>query len=483
MQDTTGDRGDAAGSTEQQDPAKQSYWQPAAEGTVPASPVGTTIPTAVGPPSPPPPVTPVDFTFGGSTPLQPATGAKAGNGRHRLLGVVGAVAVLGAGAAVSVSLAAGGTSAANSPGEAVTNLLSSAQHSDVLGMLDSLDPAERDALKSGITSLVGQLQRLDVLSSSTNLSNVSGLYVQFHDVTTRADMLRPDLADVFITGGTATAQVNAAQLPLGGFTRSVAGDALGPTHQLSTTSGISSGQSPIVTVKEGDNWYVSLGYTIAENARRALGASMPSAGQAVPAVGSSSPEAAVRGFLDSVAAFDVTGMIRATPPEELAALHQYAPLFVSGAQSALDQAKAHASVTIDSLDLAAVPQSDGSQLVQIKRLGFTVVVDGRLTVQVAGGCAHITDSSDPTADQTVCPDQSSNFAGLPPDIQQLLQRVRDAHPAEGIVAVQEGGQWYVDPVRTVFTDVDDLLATLGPNDLTAIRNAIGQFSLGLPSSG
>jgi hypothetical protein len=405
------------------------------------------------------------------------------SGRHRLLGVFGAVAVLGAGAAVSVSLAAGGTSSAGSPAEAVTNLLSAAQHSDVLGMLDSLEPAERDALKSGVTSLVGQLQRLDVLSSSTNLSKVSGLYVQFHDVTTRTDMVRPGVADVFITGGTATAQVDPVQLPLGGFTRSVAGDALGPTHQLSTTSGISTGQSPIVTVKVGDNWYVSLGYTIAENARRALGASMPSASQAVPAVGSPSAEDAVRGFLGSVAAFDLTGMIRATPPEELAALHEYAPLFLSSAQSALDGAKSHAAVTINSLDLATVAQPDGAQLVQIKQLAFTVVVDGHLTVQVSGGCAHVTDSMDPTVDQTVCPDQSSDISGLPPEIQQLLQRVRDGHPAVGIVAVQEGGLWYVDPVRTVFTDVDDLLATFSPGDLQTIRNAIGQFSLGLPSSG
>lgn len=476
MQVDTGDGG-ATGGAEGPAPAGPSYWQRPTVGTTAASPGD-----GVGSP-PPPEVAPVDVTFGVGAAPPGHPGGTVSNARHRILGVVGAVAVLGAGAAVSVSLAAGGTSSASAPSDAVTNLLSAAQHSDVLGMLDSLEPAERDALKSGVTSLVGQLQRLDVLSSSTNLSNVSGLFVQFHNVTTRTDMLRPDVAAVFITGGTATAQVDPVQLPLGGFSRSVAGGALGPTHQLSTTSGISSGQSPIVTVKVGDNWYVSLGYTIAENARRAAGAPMPSPSQAVPAVGAPSPEDAVRGFLDSAAAFDLTGMIKATPPEELAALHEYAPLFLSGAQSVLDRAKAHVSVTINSLGLGTVAQSDGSQLVQVKQLDFSVVVNRHLSVEVAGGCAHVTDSADPMIDQTVCPDQSSSVAGLPPEIKQLLQHVRDAHPAEGLVAVQEGGQWYVDPVRTVFTDVDDLLATLGPGDLTAIRNAIGQFSLGLPSSG
>ena len=55
----------------------------------------------------------------------------------------------------------------------------------------------------------------------------------------------------------------------------------------------------VATVKRGDNWYVSLFYSIADNATHAAGLPNPTAADSDRAPkGRSSPEAAVDAFID-----------------------------------------------------------------------------------------------------------------------------------------------------------------------------------------
>lgn len=403
--------------------------------------------------------------------------APAGRGRRAvLLSLVGAAALLGGGIYGSLSLSGGGSGGAGKPEDAVMNLLNAAQGSDLLGVLDTLEPAERDALRGGVTSTVDQLRRLGILSSSADPSSISGISLHFSGVKTRTEMLRSDLAAVTLTGGSVTASVNPGQLPLGDFTRSVAGTALSNAKAQTKTSSISTGKEAIVTVEENGTWYVSLGYTIAEDARLSSGASSPDPSQSIPAVGAPTAEGAVQGFIQALAGLDLQGMVRATPPDELAALHDYASLYAPQAEKALQTARSKVSITLTNLQLSSSDLGNGAALVKIKQIGVKVV-SGTTTAVYDGNCLTVTDSADASQSMHFCRDQlGSVTSALPAPLQDIVQRLQGLHPELGLVAIEENGQWYFDPVRTVFTDLDNLLAAISPQDLTAVKNDIKQLS-------
>lgn len=425
-------------------------------------------------------------------PSEPVGAAARGPGGRRVNRAVFAlivVALLVAGVTASFTLARGGSQGAGNPDTAVRNLLAAAQNSDILGVLDTLVPAERDALKSGITETTSQLQRLGVLNSNTDLSNLGGVHITFSNVTTSTTNLRSDLAAVSFTGGTVTSQVDPSQVPLGSFTRSVAGSALSRAKRATTTSPLNSGKAVIMTEQVGGNWYVSLGYTIAENARRSGASATPGPGlpgQAVPATGSGSPQEAVKSFLQSLANLDLQGIIEDTPPIEFAALHDYASLFLPAAEDALAKVKPKLSISITNLSLVSQPLSDGSELVTITNIGLHVTY-AQTTVDYANGCVTISDGSDPSHNGSFCLKDLSSLAQgavgqLPPALQKVVQDLRNLHATEGLVAVQENGGWYLDPVRTTFTDIDNLLAAITPADMNDIEHAVVQLRSGSSSS-
>ena len=438
-------------------------WQPPGGPTEPDSPL---------------PYTPWDIVGAG-----PSAPPKRRLARAALLGVP--IALVGAGVATSLSLAGGGTTSATTPDGAVRALLDSAQHGDLLGVLGTLEPSERAALEDGISRTTGQLQRLQVLSADTDLSDISGLQLGFSGIKTSTSYLTPQRAAVTITSGTATSHVDPARLPLGPFTRSVAGPALAHAKPTSSSSGVSTGKNVIVTVQENGSWYVSLGYTVAEDLARNAGQSAPPAGASVPAVGSATPDDAIRSVVQSAAALDVAGVIKVTPPGELAALHDYAPLFLSNADRALRTVRSKLSITVTRLDLADVPDGTGAELVTITGLAFRATYE-QYTVSFDGSCITVTDARDPSNDQQFCRSGSgldSVLSSLPAPLQPLISDLKGIHPKEGLVAVEENGQWYFDPVRTVFTDVDNLLGALSLKDMNDIQSLVQQARSGSLSLG
>lgn len=433
-----------------------------------------------GPPEPEPsvPYAPWDIVGTG-----PGAAPRRRLARTALLGVP--VLLLGAGVAASLSLAGGGSAAATSPDGAVRALLEAAQHGDVLGVLGTLEPSERAALEEGVSRTTGQLQRLQVLSADTDLSNLSGVHLAFSDIRTSTSYLTPERAAVSITSGTATSHVDPAQLPLGSFTRSVAGSALARAKPSSSSSAATTGRHVIVTVQENGSWYVSLGYTLAEDLARDAGQSAPPAAASVPAVGSATPDDAIRSLVRSAADLDLTGVIKVTPPGEMAALHDYAPLFLSRADRALGKVRSRLSIAVTRLDLADVPDGTGAELVTVKGLAFHATYE-QYTVNFDGSCITVSDASDPSNDQQFCPRASgldSVLSSLPAPLQPLVNDLRGIHPQEGLVAVEENGHWYFDPVRTVFSDLDNLLGALSIKDMNDIQSLVQQFRSGSLSLG
>ena len=82
----------------------------------------------------------------------------------------------------------------------------------------------------------------------------------------------------------------------------------------------------VATVKRGDQWYVSLFYTIADNAVHQAGLPNPTA-QSSPPDGQDSPEDAVNALHRAGAAQgDLEGVIALLPPDEMGVLHDYGQL-------------------------------------------------------------------------------------------------------------------------------------------------------------
>ncbi len=379
------------------------------------------------------------------------------------------VAILIAGVAAVAAITGPAT---NTPGDAVTGLLTAAGNGDVLGVLDHIDPPERDAVSGFITDGTGELQRLGVLSGSLDLHHLAGVTATYDNLQTTATDLRAGLSAVRVTG-TVHSHVDPAQLPVGSFVKQHAGSAL-------TNAGVKDATTPlnvpfaVVTIRRGGTWYVSLGYTIAEAARAAAKAPMPDPQAAVPAVGASSATQAVDEFLRALAAVDVKRLIELTPPDEMGALHEYAPLFLPSVTAALSHAGAF-SITITSLDLASTPHN-GGELVTIKSVGLRATF-GQTTIELAPGakCPTVTGPSVPDL-SALCGGSTSSTA-VPPALSGVMNDLSGLHPEVGIVAVEEHGSWYVSPVRTVLDDTESVLHAVPSDFLTKLVGAFNPAAI------
>lgn len=335
---------------------------------------------------------------------------------------------------------------ADTPVAAVQRLFDALADEDAVGVLETLLPSERDELLRPIQDITKELGRLDILRSDLDLSSISGVQLDFSNLTFTQKMLSSGVAVVDLKAGTSTYKVDPATSPLGDFVRQfLPPDA---TQVVQGTDDLSNDEIFFATIKNGDKWYVSLWYSIAEAARADTNAPAPSFGNGVAARGSATPENAVEELIRAAVALDVRRLIELTPPQEARALHDYAPLFIDAAVAGAKEARKEFDVKITTLDLSANTSGDRS-LVQIKEIAFTADIPAvGMSFTFDGECATV----------------SGPFFGTDEPIRQcgsgvvpsaLLPNVPT--PEIGFVAVREGGQWYVSPSRTI---LDGMLGTL-----------------------
>lgn len=389
------------------------------------------------------------------------------------LAVASAVVLAVVGTSTSVVLAGAGGGGAGSPAAAVQHLVDALNKSDVIGMLDALDPGERNALEPGLEDIFGQLKRLGVLSSTADLSAITGIDISEQGLSISTDQLTPSVAAVTVSGGTNTEGLSPNQLPLGSYFQRLVDQAL--SGRSVTTTGPNSGSTTLGTVRVDGGWYVSLGYSIAIDALRASGRSgAPPATGELQAAGASSPQGAVEALFNDASQLDLSALLADLDPGEMAAVDAYAPDWLPTTQAALD--KAHQSVRIQfgNLNFTTEP-TDGGTLVKLGQ-GLTVTIEGQGTVlQYANGCYTYTVEG---TTRHQCAQGSSQFAQLktflPPAVQPIFTRVTTMKPNIGFVTVDQGGKWYVSPTRTYLEAISDFLAELRPGDIqTVINNASG----------
>ena len=385
-----------------------------------------------------------------------------------------AVAVLAGGIAFGVSRLAS-ADGADSPEAAVRQFFDAITKRDMVGVLDALPPGERESIKEPVLELTTELKRLGVLSNTLELTSVSGLDFSIANLTLKTDDVRSDLAVVEVTGGSLTTTVDMSKVPFGSFIDDIAFDGKRPTDTNTTTTDMAEGDNlRLATVKQGGGWHVSLWYSIAEAARRDAGAPIPALADAVAAIGTATPDAAVKELVAAALNLDLRRMIELTPPDEARALHEYAPLFLDDAQQSAQQFKKdnELSISLDKLE-TAVDGSGSTRQVLVKAFAVSgSTADGAFAAAYDGACTTITSpgNAKPTRSCSADAQAQLDTAGL-----GALSGLATLDKTLGITVVEVDGHWYVSPTRTSMELLVGILRQLDQKKLRDIVESLTDF--------
>lgn len=449
------------------------------------------------PPPPPPPVA------GTPLALESETSVRSGGiGARVVAGALGAVLLLGGVAFAATQLG----SDPGTPEGAVAELFDALADEDLLGVLAALEPGERDTLSQPMKELFDELERLEIVDDSFELTGISGIDLEFDDLTFRSEPVIDGLARVYLTGGTASYDIDSSELPIGDFLAETL-DRFGVDYEGyrdSDSEAISEGDDDtFLAVRDtGDGWRVSIGYTAAEAARISMGKPVPAVG--LTPVGADSPEAAVDGFLHAAAALDIRDLVARLSPHEMGALQHYWPVLVEPG-SIPDADELGVQITLSDLEYRS--RTDGNRAqVFIDSFGIDVVADDGTEggATIADGCitlrgeaAEVVQEELDAPDGTLCKDdlealfeeamaESGDLGFDFGDFDLMLPDAGGEVPSIGITTTKVDGQWYVAPIRT-YADVGIELLRLVEREhiesvLDAIEDFFGSFGAGFGGS-
>ena len=314
--------------------------------------------------------------YGGTdTPVVAAPTSSGGNGRFAwIAAIVGAVALLGGGAFFALT-AFGASGGAETPEEAVDQMLVAINGEDMITIGELLDPAERRTIVEPVlTDILPELERLGVFDDSLDPADVDGVDFELADVTYRIDPIADDLQAVYFTSGSASSEATAAEFPWGDAIRDRFGSDLEDSPR--TTEEINDDGTPLVLVERDGRWYFSMWHSIAEQARLDSGDDLPLVGDMPLALGSETPAAAVEAMIQGMVDLDIRDVIGRMDPAETAALYRYSPIFLGEAESELNSVRREAAdegISWTVTDMEFDTEEDGDDAVVTIR-AFTVTV-------------------------------------------------------------------------------------------------------------
>ena len=366
----------------------------------------------------------------------------------------------------SSSAAEGG---ATTPESAVDAMLASFSHNDLIGVLDHLAPGEREVLRDASLDYLDELQRIGVLRKDADLEDVSGFAVDFENMTYEVEQANARVWLVEVTGGQVTFGVDVAELPYGEVFTDLLGE-IPESDTESVTVDIADELGPedpplsLAVIHEGGQYYVSSFYTAAETLAALSGNAMPAT--PIPAVGAASPEEAVLDMYAASIDLDVGRLIELTPPDEMAALHDYGPLLVDLAEEGIAESGLREeidgfAVSLDSYEFETVAVSGGTKVLPVHIAMSMASPDGEQVefsvTKVDTTCVDLSYSV--TERGSVTAEDSGRYcaadlyeiledADAPKAIQSIAVRLAGQLGQVGVVTVEVDGAWYVSPVRS-----------------------------------
>lgn len=465
--------------------------------TDPWNPDGSADDDPVLPDGPPPPpgaaFDPDQILLDPAEVMTTETTSSSGIGMRVVAGIVGLVLLVGG---IGFAVANLGEDD-GSPEEAVDEFFAAIADEDVLGMLAALDPGEREAMLDPLQDFVAELERLEVLDPSFALDGVDGFDLEFRDLTYRTEEVRDGLVRVHLVTGTVTYAFESAEFPVGDFVTDTL-ERFEVDWDISESDAdaiAAEDDDAFLAVRNGsDGWRVSIGYTIAEQARREALLAPPDPALGLVALGAETPEGAVEGFLRAATILDVEGMVARLSPNELRALHEYWPL-VYDDDAVPAPEELGVNITLDRIDLRSDVDGD-TALVYIDGFDVRVEADGMVFgLDVGDGCFEITGDLDALEVPEefrgpLCQDdiddlfeefnaqfeQSVDGTG----IGQLADGFPEIDPSRqpdlGIVTHRVDGGWYLAPMSTSMQTTVAALSVIDRAHLDAFVDIVDAFT-------
>ena len=415
-------------------------------------------------------------------------------GRGKRLGAIAAGVMLLGGAGTAFAIRSSADSGAASPEAAVQSMMNSIEAGDWLGAMETMPSGERQFYVKVAEKSISEAKRLGFLSEAGSARKVSGIKIDFKDITMQSLTVNDRVARVTITGGSVTSDITASQLPIGDVLSKLMGHdnaTLTDQHNEQTiTPNDDSSKGFIGTVKDDEGWHVSLMYTAAENARGDK--VMPK--EAIAAKGAATPEKAVEEMVQAGLSADVNRMVELVDPQEGAVFHDYGQLLVDTVgQNDIDTAS---WLKVEELQLTSTP-GDWGTVVGFKKIVMvsTNSDDGskdKITAEQTGDCTSITTETDVEVmdTQKFCSadmqdlflgsgdrsceegDQACARANVAQDVMRAVTNRAAANPYQsGIVTRQIDGKWYVSPSSTLAAAIFRLTKLVERSDIEKILKA------------
>ena len=167
-------------------------------------------------------------------------------------------------------------------------------------------------------------------------------------------------------------------------------------------------------------------------------------------------------------------IIELTPPDEMAALHDYGPILVELADEALAESDIESqldgwTISVDALDFEQVEVTGGVKLLPVRIAASGADVEGRefeasvskvdetcvdysITTREVGDDDSTEEASASGRRCAADIDEAFEDADVPIEVQRIAERMVGQLGQVGVATVQVDGLWYVSPSRSV-TDV------------------------------
>lgn len=387
-----------------------------------------------------------------------------------VVGIVGVLALVGAGVFAVSRLSGGESGGADTPEAAVESLFTALDAEDLLGAIDVLLPAERDTFRGPAEQFFDEMRRLEVLSEDADPTDLGGfdLLLEIDEMaveTTNVD----DIANVQVTGQV-SATVDGEELPIGDL---ILDNVDADPAELDTRSDSEEFTVPVTVVEDDGRWYVSAFYAVAEQARQGLSfdgeeeLTIPETG--VTPVGGDSPEDAMDNMIEALEGLDVEAMIASLNPDEWGALQRYAPLFLDDAEEAIAEAD-ELSISIDD-PVYEVTGSGDARSIEISELHAELTAQGETgTIDYTDGCWIVEAEGESFNSCDLgeeIPDLDETFDD-PQPVQEFLDAASAAfedYDNPGLIVEQVDGQWYLSPLATMSEQFFALTGALDRDEL------------------
>lgn len=389
--------------------------------------------------------------------------------------VIALVAVLGGGTTWYL-LAQQSRSGASTPTEAALTLASSMSNSDLVGMLDSLAPAEAALFTDPVQDTTSELKRLGVLDGSADPNALSGIEVKTQNLTfdeSGADQVNDHVTITKLTGGTLTITSDFSKLPLAKEFLDEAMPGGVPSAQGQETETVDIAEEVrktgepvrIATVQVDGEWYPSLLYTIADYALKEAGQPWPST--SIPAAGAASANDAVKQIVQAGLDADIRRVIELLPPDEMGVLHDAGPAILEAAEGETEPSGAK----VLDLQTETSPVTGGTRAT-LTSLRLQDPSGEIYTVTKSADCYEVSAEGQ---NQRMCADDiadqiESEAGSVPPQVREVLRHLTGGilKQGVGVVTTEVNGKHYLSPIRTLTEQGMTVLRSLEPGDITTL---------------